>query len=64
MPSRKLESDWTSKEKVGLISDESSQHLSIHWNLRLKKRKSAYDHTSGYTGLTKVNNGVYWQALI
>ena len=34
MPSRSFESDLTSKEKVGLVSGERSQHLSISWNLQ------------------------------
>ena len=35
MPSRTFERDLTINEKVGLVSGESSQHLSINWNLRL-----------------------------
>ena len=34
MPSRTFERDLTINEKVGLVSGEISQHLSINWNLR------------------------------
>ena len=37
MFSRNFESDWMSKEKVGLVCGASSQHFSINWNLRFIK---------------------------